>query len=178
MKGNQKWPSYCETYEMNFHRRWKGDDGLYFGYRFWFHCLCEQNGLFFFFFFEAFFTPMAFLEYVHTIPIPLLMTTVNVQHLPFVVVNLKYRWRGRGWRGPISMHWNVLLCSRKLKATIDEYTTRVGQQAVVLCCTPGRPSNQSSSTFKVFGSQPLETVVSCDSCLVIHFYGINKLLGN
>ena len=47
MNGNQKWPSYCETYEMNFHRRWKGDDGIYFGYRFWFHCLYEQNGLFF-----------------------------------------------------------------------------------------------------------------------------------
>ena len=41
-----EWPSYCETYEMNFHRRWKGDDGIYFGYRFWFHCLYEQNGLF------------------------------------------------------------------------------------------------------------------------------------
>ena len=46
MNDNQKWPSYCETYEMNFHRRWKGDDGIYFGYRFWFHCLYEQNGLF------------------------------------------------------------------------------------------------------------------------------------
>ena len=55
MNDNQKWPSYCETYEMNFHRRWKGDDGIYFGYRFWFHCLYEQNGLFFFFgsFFHA-----------------------------------------------------------------------------------------------------------------------------
>ena len=59
MNGNQKWPSYCETYEMNFHRGWKGDDDIYFGYRFWFHCLFEQNGLFL----EAFFTPMAFLEY-------------------------------------------------------------------------------------------------------------------
>ncbi|KAJ8301174.1 hypothetical protein KUTeg_020161, partial [Tegillarca granosa] len=28
---------------------------------------------------------------------------------------------------------------RKLKNTIEEYTTRVGQQAVVLCCTPGNP---------------------------------------
>ena len=34
MNGNQKRPSYCETYEMNFHRSWKGDDGIYFGYRF------------------------------------------------------------------------------------------------------------------------------------------------
>ena len=49
---------------------------------------------------------------------------------------------------------------RKLKATIEEYTTRVGQQAVVLCCTPGRPNQHSSSAFKVFGSQPLESVVS------------------
>ena len=39
MNGNQKWTNYCETYEMNVHRRWKGDDGIYFGYRFWFHCL-------------------------------------------------------------------------------------------------------------------------------------------
>ena len=53
MNGNQKWPSYCETYEMNFHRRWKGDDGIYFGYRFWFHCLYEQNGLFLEAFFHA-----------------------------------------------------------------------------------------------------------------------------
>ncbi|XP_075526886.1 nuclear respiratory factor 1-like isoform X4 [Dermacentor variabilis] len=30
---------------------------------------------------------------------------------------------------------------RKLKATIDEYTTRVGQQAVVLAVTPGKPQN-------------------------------------
>ena len=59
MNANQKWPSYCETYEMNFHRRWKGDDGIYFGYRFWFHCLYEQNGHFL----EAFFTPMPFLKY-------------------------------------------------------------------------------------------------------------------
>ena len=55
MNGNQNWPSYCETYEMNFHRRWKGDDGIYFGYRFWFHCLYEQNGLFSFSFFFFFF---------------------------------------------------------------------------------------------------------------------------
>lgn len=48
---------------------------------------------------------------------------------------------------------------RKLKATIEEYTTRVGQQAIVLCVTPGKP-NQSSNSFKAFGSQPLENVVS------------------
>ncbi|CAG2164825.1 unnamed protein product [Oppiella nova] len=44
---------------------------------------------------------------------------------------------------------------RKLKATIDEYTTRVGQQAVVLIVTPGKPQNN----FKVFGARPLENVV-------------------
>ncbi|XP_064633059.1 nuclear respiratory factor 1-like isoform X2 [Lineus longissimus] len=47
---------------------------------------------------------------------------------------------------------------RKLKATIDEYTTRVGQQAIVLSVTPGKPS-QSSNAYKCFGSQPLETVI-------------------
>jgi len=48
---------------------------------------------------------------------------------------------------------------RKLKATLEEYTTRVGQQAILLAVTPakGRDGNQS---FKVFGSQPLENVVS------------------
>lgn len=44
---------------------------------------------------------------------------------------------------------------RKLKATIDEYTIRVGQQAVVLVATPGKPQNN----FKVFGAHPLENVV-------------------
>ena len=47
---------------------------------------------------------------------------------------------------------------RKLRAIVEEYSTRVGQQAVVLCCTPGKP-NQNYQSFKVFGSQPLETVV-------------------
>ncbi|CAN7937228.1 unnamed protein product [Ixodes hexagonus] len=52
---------------------------------------------------------------------------------------------------------------RSLKATIDEYTTRVGQQAVVLAVTPGKPQNH----FKVFGAHPLETVVrACRGVLV------------
>lgn len=52
---------------------------------------------------------------------------------------------------------------RKLRATIDEYTTRVGQQAVVVCCTPGK----QDSYFKVFGANPLENVVrSVKSVLV------------
>ncbi|XP_076328647.1 DNA-binding protein P3A2-like isoform X1 [Tachypleus tridentatus] len=44
---------------------------------------------------------------------------------------------------------------RKLKAIIDEYSTRVGQQAVVLIVTPGKPQNN----FKVFGAHPLENVI-------------------
>ncbi|XP_069142105.1 DNA-binding protein P3A2-like [Argopecten irradians] len=55
---------------------------------------------------------------------------------------------------------------RKLKATIDEYTTRVGQQAVVLCCTPGKLS-QSVQSFKVFGSQPLENVLRSNRNVVM-----------
>ena len=44
---------------------------------------------------------------------------------------------------------------RKLRATIDEYTIRVGQQAVVLILTPGKTQNN----FKVFGARPLEDVL-------------------
>ncbi|XP_028968886.1 DNA-binding protein P3A2 [Galendromus occidentalis] len=44
---------------------------------------------------------------------------------------------------------------RELKATIDEYTTRIGQQAVVMIVTPGKPNDN----FKVFGAQPLENVM-------------------
>ncbi|XP_033122256.1 DNA-binding protein P3A2-like [Anneissia japonica] len=44
---------------------------------------------------------------------------------------------------------------RKLRATIDEYATRVGQQAVVICCIPGK----GEKTFKVSGSCPLEGVM-------------------
>ncbi|KAH3816134.1 DNA-binding protein P3A2-like isoform X2 [Dreissena polymorpha] len=47
---------------------------------------------------------------------------------------------------------------RKLKSCIEEYTTRVGQQAVVLCCTPSKNLNHQN-TYKVFGSQPLEQVI-------------------
>ncbi|XP_047246383.1 nuclear respiratory factor 1 isoform X3 [Girardinichthys multiradiatus] len=45
---------------------------------------------------------------------------------------------------------------RKLRATLDEYTTRVGQQAIVLCVSPSKPN----PVFKVFGAAPLENVVS------------------
>uniref|UniRef100_A0A182Q1V9 Nuclear respiratory factor 1 NLS/DNA-binding dimerisation domain-containing protein n=1 Tax=Anopheles farauti TaxID=69004 RepID=A0A182Q1V9_9DIPT len=39
--------------------------------------------------------------------------------------------------------------------TIFEYATRVGQQAVVLVATPGKPNN----IYKVFGAKPLEDVL-------------------
>ncbi|XP_038068168.1 DNA-binding protein P3A2-like isoform X2 [Patiria miniata] len=52
---------------------------------------------------------------------------------------------------------------RKLRATIDEYTTRVGQQAVMICCTPGK----QETNFKVFGANPLDHVVrSCKSVIM------------
>ncbi|XP_077090572.1 nuclear respiratory factor 1 isoform X1 [Siphateles boraxobius] len=44
---------------------------------------------------------------------------------------------------------------RKLRATLDEYTTRVGQQAIVLCISPSKPN----PVFRVFGAAPLENVV-------------------
>lgn len=49
----------------------------------------------------------------------------------------------------------LYLCFRKLRATLDEYTTRVGQQAIVLCISPSKPN----PVFKVFGAAPLENVV-------------------
>ncbi|XP_032895954.1 nuclear respiratory factor 1 isoform X2 [Amblyraja radiata] len=45
--------------------------------------------------------------------------------------------------------------TEKLRATLDEYTTRVGQQAIVLCISPSKPN----PVFKVFGAAPLENVV-------------------
>lgn len=45
--------------------------------------------------------------------------------------------------------------TRKLKAVIDEFSVRVGQQAVVLIATPGKNTNN----FRVFGAKPLEDVV-------------------
>ncbi|VVC24592.1 Hypothetical protein CINCED_3A017918 [Cinara cedri] len=44
---------------------------------------------------------------------------------------------------------------RKLKITIDEFATRVGQQAIVLVATPGK----ETTGFKCFGAKPLEDVV-------------------
>lgn len=61
----------------------------------------------------------------------------------------------------VSVNILVFIC-RKLKATIDEYTIRVGQQAVVLVVTPGKPQNN----FKVFGAHPLENVVCLSGCFL------------
>ncbi|XP_063929201.1 DNA-binding protein Ewg isoform X4 [Tenebrio molitor] len=44
---------------------------------------------------------------------------------------------------------------RKLRQTIDEFATRVGQQAIVLVATPGKPN----ISYKVFGAKPLEDVI-------------------
>lgn len=45
--------------------------------------------------------------------------------------------------------------SSPVQQTIFEFATRVGQQAVVLVATPGKPS----TSYKVFGAKPLEDVV-------------------
>ncbi|XP_071488104.1 DNA-binding protein P3A2-like [Diadema antillarum] len=52
---------------------------------------------------------------------------------------------------------------RKLKATIDEYATRVGQQAVVVTCTPGK----HDGNFKVFGAAPLENIMRNMKTLIL-----------
>ncbi|CAK8675934.1 DNA-binding protein P3A2-like [Clavelina lepadiformis] len=44
---------------------------------------------------------------------------------------------------------------RKLKQTIHELCTRCGQQAIVLCVSPGK----ENPSFRVFGSSPLDQVV-------------------
>ena len=54
-------------------------------------------------------------------------------------------------------HWVSLY--RKLNTLMEEYITRVGQQACIVYCTPGK-SHQQPSYYKVVGSQPLENVVS------------------
>merc|ERR1719195_2225943 len=45
---------------------------------------------------------------------------------------------------------------RKLKCIIDEFSVRLGQQAIVLVATPGK---QSTNNFRAFGAKPLEDVV-------------------
>ncbi|XP_055715579.1 DNA-binding protein P3A2 isoform X3 [Phlebotomus papatasi] len=51
---------------------------------------------------------------------------------------------------------------RKLRQTIFEFATRVGQQAIVLVATPGKPNTSYKHlplALKVFGAKPLEDVV-------------------
>lgn len=51
---------------------------------------------------------------------------------------------------------NVYILNFAFKVTIDEFATRVGQQAIVLVATPGK----ETTGFKCFGAKPLEDVVS------------------
>lgn len=57
------------------------------------------------------------------------------------------------------------------KVTIDEFATRVGQQAIVLVATPGK----ETTGFKCFGAKPLEDVVSKFkiNCSLFKLYTIN-----
>lgn len=59
---------------------------------------------------------------------------------------------------------------RRLKQTIDEYTARVGQQAVILVVTP----QKSQNNYKVFGAKPLEDVVR--SCKNVIMHELDQLL--
>ena len=47
---------------------------------------------------------------------------------------------------------------------MEEYIARVGQQAAVIYCTPGKSQHQPHY-YKVVGSQPLQNVVSVDTCI-------------
>lgn len=47
--------------------------------------------------------------------------------------------------------------------TIEEFATRVGQQAVVLVATPGKPN----TSYRVFGAKPLEDVVRNLRCMIM-----------
>lgn len=65
----------------------------------------------------------------------------------------------------------MVCVDRKLRATLDEYTTRVGQQAIVLCISPSKPN----PVFKVFGAAPLENVVSVTASM-LYLNGITFFL--
>ena len=57
----------------------------------------------------------------------------------------------------------MIVVYRKLNALMEEYIARVGQQAAVIYCTPGKSQHQPHY-YKVVGSQPLQNVVSADAC--------------
>uniref|UniRef100_A0A8D0EHV0 Nuclear respiratory factor 1 n=1 Tax=Strix occidentalis caurina TaxID=311401 RepID=A0A8D0EHV0_STROC len=61
---------------------------------------------------------------------------------------------------------------RKLRATLDEYTTRVGQQAIVLCISPSKPN----PVFKVFGAAPLENVMVKYLSIFLRHSGLFQLM--
>lgn len=52
---------------------------------------------------------------------------------------------------------------RKLKLLLTEYTTRVGQQACIIICCPGK----MGSSFKSFGAAPLENIVKNHKHLIL-----------
>ncbi|XP_039264449.1 nuclear respiratory factor 1-like [Styela clava] len=53
--------------------------------------------------------------------------------------------------------------TRKLKHTMHEFCTRCGQQAVLLCVSPGK----DNPSFKVFGASPLDQVLrSCQNLIL------------
>ncbi|WAR26159.1 P3A2-like protein [Mya arenaria] len=54
---------------------------------------------------------------------------------------------------------------RKLRHTIEEYSTRVGQQAVVLCCTPN--VNHSMMMYKIRNNKP-QILSDLESALLEH----------
>ncbi|KAH9641336.1 hypothetical protein HF086_016330 [Spodoptera exigua] len=67
-------------------------------------------------------------------------------------------------------HQNRLLRKLRLytvydftQQTIEEFATRVGQQAVVLVATPGKPN----TSYRVFGAKPLEDVVRNLRCMIM-----------
>jgi len=53
---------------------------------------------------------------------------------------------------------------RKLCSLMEEYIARVGQQAVLVCCTPG---TVQPHVYRVFGSQPLESVIRSHKSSII-----------
>ena len=55
---------------------------------------------------------------------------------------------------------------RKLNELADEYGARCGQQICIICCTPSNKSKQQT-VFKVFGTQPLESVVNLQRTTIL-----------
>ena len=75
-------------------------------------------------------------------------TQVNTEHFHHVHLQM---WTYNMY------NYNMLhVLDRKLCSLIEEYIARVGQQAVLVCCTPGKVHPHA---YRVFGSQPLENVV-------------------